>query len=516
MKSTKMNHNSHIEHIDFHTEYSLSKLCNLLMFPNVSMWCKKSILLNNNIFSYILLFILCFQFIKGQNKTLDLQQCIDISIHNNLNLKMADVNLGIAKNNALQSQAQALPSINAGGTHVYQYGRTIDRYTNTFANTNVLSQNFYLTAQWTVWSGLSQYHTIQSNKMNLLSAKENLEQQKNDLMLNVATAYINVLLSEDILKVNQAQLAITKQQFDRTKILVNEGSAAISALKDVEAQMANDELNVITAKNNLELNLLTLKQILNINPQENFEIIKPEITINTDILNQYTAEDIYNIALKTQPSVKRFEYQLKANENILKANRGRRSPTLSISASLATGYSGLAKRIIGYQTKTDTLGNIPGFGPLVYSQQVPVLEKTPFMQQYKDNFNQTLGFNLNIPLFNGLSTHTSIQNAKLNVLNAKYNFDLNAQNLYKTIVQAYTNAQTALQKYQATQHAYEAAKISYEINEKKYQEGAVSYFDYSTSKNRFTSAELNMLQAKYDLFFKIKILEFYAGKPLKF
>ncbi len=454
--------------------------------------------------------------IKSQTNTLNLQQCIDIALQNNLSLKMSDVSLNVAKNNLLQSKAQALPSLNGGAMHLYQYGKTIDRYTNTFANTQVLSQNFYLSAQWTIWAGLSQYNTIQSNKMNMLSARENLIQQKNDLILQVATAYVNVLLSEDILKVNQSQYDITKQQYERTKILVEQGSLAVSNLKDIEAQLANDELNLITAKNNLNLSKLAMKQILNVPSQQEIDIIKPEINTSVDILTQYTPEDIYNAALKTQASVKSREYQLKANEYLLKANRGRRGPTLSISASLATGYSGLAQRVIGYQTQIDTLGTIPGYGPLVYSQQIPLLEKTPFMQQYKDNFNQSLGFNLNIPLFNGLNTHTAIQNSKLNVLNAKYNYDLNNQNLYKTIVEAYANAKAAFQKYQATIKSYEAAKLSHDINENKYQQGAVSFFDYSTAKNRFVASELNMLQAKYDLFFKIKVLEFYMGKPLNF
>ncbi len=464
----------------------------------------------------ILLFVSPYFLLIGQSHSLNLQQCIDIAIQNNLNIKMSEINVKLAQNNALQSQAQTLPSLNAGANHLYQYGRTIDRYTNTFANTQVLSQNFFLSVQWTIWSGLSQHNTVLSNKMNALSSQELLNQQKNDLILNVATAYINVLLSQDILQVNQAQYEITKQQYDRTKILVEQGSVAPSNLKDIEAQLANDELNVINAKNNYEVNLLALKQILNLPSDKDIEIVRPEVNINADILNQYTADDIFKMAVNTQPSVKSKEYQLKANEYLLKANRGRRSPTLSISTSLATGYSGLARRIIGYQTRTDTLGNIPGLGPLVYSQQVPILEKTPFLQQYKDNFNQTLGFNLTIPLFNGLSTHTAIKNAQLNVLSAKYDMELNHQNLYKTIVQAYQNAKAALHKYEASIKSFNAAQTSYEVNESKYQQGAISFFEYATAKNRKVSAELNLMQAKYDLFFKLKILEFYAGKSINF
>ncbi len=461
--------------------------------------------------------ILTYGVLNAQTTTVyNLQQCIDIAVQNNINLKMSEVSADITKNNTLQSKAQALPSLNAGGNHIYQYGRTIDRYTNTFANTQVLSQNFYLTAQWTIWAGLTQYHTIQSNKMNLLSAKENVNQQKNDLIVNVATAYINVLLSEDVLTVNKTQYAITQQQYERTKILVEQGSSAISALKDIEAQLANDEVNVITAQNNYDMNLLALKQIMNINPEQDIKIVKPDISIQSDVITQYSVDDVYKIAQKTQPMVKKAEYNILANEYLLKANRGKISPTFNVSASLATGYSGLAKRVIGYQSRTDTLGTIPGYGPLVYTQQNPILEKTPFMHQYSDNFNKTLGFSLNIPFFNSLMTYTSIQNAKLNILNAKYNFDATNQTLYKTIFQAYTNVKSALQKHQATIKAFDASKISYDANDVKYKSGAVSFFDYSTAKNRLTSAEINMLQAKYDLFFKIKILEFYAGKSFNF
>ncbi|MCX7728177.1 MAG: TolC family protein [Bacteroidia bacterium] len=465
---------------------------------------------------WVLCGLLYFHTALSQNNSLTLQQCIDIAIQNNLNLKISEVNVGVSRNNFTQAQAQSLPNINGTAMHNYQYGRTVDRYTNTFANTNVLSQNFYLSAQWTVWAGLSQYNTIQSNKMHLLSAQESFNQQKNDLMINVATAYVNILLSQDILEVNKKQYEITKQNYDRNKILFEQGSISISALKDIEGQLANEELNVINARNTLELNLLALRQIMNVPANQSLEILKPEITIYSDILSQYTVDDIYNMALKTQPSVKSQEYQLKSYEYMLKASKGKRSPVFNISASLGTGYSGLAKRVIGYQTQMDTLGTIPGFGPLIYNQQVPILEKTPFLQQYKDNFNKVFGFSLNVPIFNGLSVHTSIKNAQLNVLNAKYNYDLNNQNLYKTIAQAYLNAQLALSKYQATQKSFDASKLSYEMNESKYQQGALSFFDYSISKSRYAAAQANLLQAKYDLFFKIKILEFYAGKPLNF
>lgn len=446
----------------------------------------------------------------------DLQQCINYALTHNLTLRQQGVNNEINKNNTIQSKAQVLPTLNAGASHNYNFGQTIDRFTNTFANTQVLSQNFYITSGVVLWSGLSQYNNIKANEYNYLSGVENLKQMQNDISLNVANAYIGVIFSEEILKVSQNQYEITQEQLDRTLKLVNAGASAKSVEYDIRAQLANEAVNVTTADNNYQISLLTLRQLMNLDSISNFTIVRPEINVQDNQLLQNNIQGVYEEGLKTQPSIKRGEYAILSADRNLRANKGRISPTLSFNASMGTGTSGLARDILGFNYGYYVSG-ITATGDSVYSPQAEaVTRKTPFSEQFKNNVNQSLGFTLTIPLFNGLQTHTAIKNAKLNTLNARFTQDLAKQNLYKNIAQAYANAKAALDKYNATKSSVEAASESFKYAQQKFNAGVISAFDFSTSKNRLYAAESSLLQAKYDYVFKLKVLDYYQGKPLGF
>ena len=437
----------------------------------------------------------------------DLQQCINYALTHNLTLRQQGVTNEINKNNVTQSKAQVLPTLNAGVSHNYNFGQTIDRFTNTFANTQVLSQNFFISSGVVLWSGLSQYNTIKANEYNYLSGVENLKQLQNDISLNVANAYIGVIFSEEILKISQNQYLVTQEQLDRTLKLVNAGAVAKSVEYDIRAQLANEAVNVTTADNNYQISLLNLRQLMNLDSLGNFNIVRPEINMQENQLLQNNIQGVYEEGLKTQPSIKRGEYAILSAEKNLAANRGRISPTLSFNASMGTGTSGLAKDILGYNYRLYTSG-ITSRGDSVYSPQVEAItRKTPLNEQFKNNINQSIGFSLTIPLFNGLQTHTAIKNAKLSALNAQFSQDLAKQNLYKNIAQAYANAKASLDKYNATKLSVDAANESFKYAQQKFNAGVISAFDFSTSKNRLYAAESNLLQAKYDYVFKLKVLD---------
>lgn len=445
----------------------------------------------------------------------DLQQCIDYAVKHNLGLKQSSINNEANKNTTDQSKAVVLPSLNAGVSHVYNFGQTIDRFTNTFANTEVLSQNFFLSSSVVLWSGLSQYNGIKANEYNYLSGIEKLKQQQNDLSLSVANAYIGVIFSDEILKISTNQFAITKEQLDRTQKLVEAGALAKSVEYDIKAQLASDEVNVTTAENNYQLSLLSLKQLMNFDSVTNFSIQRPEINLQEEVPLENNISAIYETGLRNQPSIKGGEYSILSADKNLAASRGRRSPTLTFNASLGTGTSGLAKRETGdFYYLTQSLQT--SFGPVTYQTQVPILEKTPLAEQFKSNTNKSLGFTLSVPIFNGLQTHTAVKNAKLNILNARISQDLNKQNLYKNIVQAAANAKAALNKYKATKLSVEASQESFKYAQQKFNAGAISSFDFNSAKNRLFAAESNLLQAKYDYVFKLKVLDYYQGKPLSF
>lgn len=464
-----------------------------------------------NLFIGLLLFSLGS---KAQSEW-NLQQCVDYALKHNIMLQQAELNNQINKNNALQSKAGILPSLNAGAAHTYNFGRTIDRYTNTFANTQVLSQNFYISSNLVLWSGLSQWNNIKATQYAYLAGSENVKQQRNDLSLNVATAYINVIYCNELLTIAKSQFDITKQQLEQTEKLANAGTLAKSAVFDVKAQLATEEVNVTTADNNYQIAMLSLKQLMNLDSVNNFNILKPDVEVQSESLLSNSVQNIYETALKNQPSIKGAEYNLLMSEKYLAAAKGRVSPTISLNGSIGTGYSGLAKDVVGYNNVTDTLGYI-GTTPFTYVRQDPIFKDTPFNDQFSNNVNKSIGFTLTVPLFNGLQTYTSVKNAKINAINAKLNQDLAEQNLYKLIAQAFANARAALNKYVASKSSVEASEQSFYLAQQKFNVGAISSFDFNTTKTRLLTAQSNLLQSKFDYLFKLKVLDFYQGKALSF
>lgn len=474
---------------------------------------------------YTILFLGIAQLSIAQSSVWDLQQCVDYAQKNNISLKQSEINAKMNKNNATQSEASILPTINAGAQHTYNFGRTIDRYTNTFANTQVLSQNFYLSSNVVLWSGLAQYNNIKANQYKYLSSAETYLQQRNDLALNVATAYINVIFSDEILQISKAQYKITQEQLERTQKLADAGTLAKSAVYDLKAQLANEEVNVTSSDNNYQIAMLTLKQLLNLDSMNNFNISKPNVDVLNNELASLSVQNIYESALKNQHSIKSANYNLLSAEKNLAVAKGRVSPTLSATGTIGTGTSGLDKNIDAVnflgpeQTSYYVADPSDPSNPLapIYQPKVEVItSKKPFADQFKDNVNKSLGFTLSVPIFNGLQTITGVKNAKLATLSAQYSQDLTEQNLYKTIAQAFANARAALNKYNANKASVDASEQSFFYAQQKYNVGAISTFDYNNAKTRLQNAQGNLVQAKYDYVFKIKVLDYYQGKELKF
>lgn len=465
-------------------------------------------------FKHFLIFIASIGILSAQNNW-DLKSCIDYAVKHNIQLKQAQINNEISKNNFDQTRASVLPSLNLGAAHTYNFGKTIDRFTNTFANTQVLSQNFFMSSNVVLFSGFAQYNNIKANEYNYLSSKESIKQQQNDLTLNLVNMYLNVIFTDELTIIAKNQFNITKEQLERTQKLVDAGSVAKSVQYDIEAQLANEQVNVTNAENNYQIALLSLKQLMNLDSLNSFSISKPSIDVEAQPILNMSVQSIYETALKNQPNIKATEYSFMSSEKALAAARGRRSPTISMNGSLGTGTSGLAKvvkgyNIVGFDTTAITTG-----GQYVLSPRTELItEKKPFADQFKDNVNKSFGFTLSVPLFNGLQTHTSVKNAKLSLLNARYSQDLTKQNLYKNIAQAYASAQAALSKYMANKKSVEASEASFKFADQKFNVGAISAFDYNTAKNRLLNAQSNLLQSKYEYILRLKVLDFYQGKDL--
>ncbi|MBI2270131.1 MAG: TolC family protein [Bacteroidetes bacterium] len=450
-----------------------------------------------------------------------LQQCIEYALKTNIQLKQTQLNAELSKVNLLQTEAGALPSVNGMMQHTYNYGRTIDQYTNTFANSTVLSQNLYVSGSLNLFNGLQRYNTIRQNQYNYLANKFDIEKNRNDISLNVAGAYLQILFNQELLAVANNQLEITIKQLDRTQKLFDAGTLAKGSLLDMQAQQATDELTLANARNQLDLAYLSLIQLLNLDSVNGFEIQKPELVLPLENLLINSPSQIFNQAVKNLPEVKSAELKLLGAERGVSAAKGAISPQLSLNATYGTGYSGLSKSVTSYGISgvdtigyTNVFGSTTTFQPVFAPHVVPVFENNSFSKQYRDNVNQTLGFRLTVPLFNGLQTHSSISRARISKMNADLALEQTKQQLQKSIQQAYADANAGLKKYIASKKAVEANEESFKYSEQKYNVGALNVFDYNLAKTKLAKAKSDLVQAKYDFVFRSKVLDFYQGKPL--
>jgi outer membrane protein len=424
--------------------------------------------------------------IFSQQKVWSLEECIRYAIDNNIQIKQQVVQTEIQKNSLDLAKLKLLPSVNGQASHNYSFGRALDQNTYQFYNQTLLSDYFYLGGSAPVFNGLQNYNSIQKNKYAVLAGNEDLQNIKDNVGLNVALAYLQILLNKELVTANENQLNITLQQIEKTKKLVDAGSVAKGNLLQIEAQASQEELSLITVKNQLETSYLNITQLLELKTPGGFEVVVPEITVDPNSIIAGNIDEIYQIAEKNRPEIKSSEMMLKASEYDLKISQGARSPQLSLNYSLNTRYT--------------YISNFPS--------------NSSFSNQIKNNNNEGIGLTLSIPILNGWQVNKSISNSKLNVENSKYSLEGTRKQLYKNIQQAYTDAVAALKKYNSSIKAVTSTEESFRYTEQKFNVGMVTSVDYNAAKSQLLNSQSDMAQAKYEFVFKTKVLDFYKGMPL--
>ena len=466
-----------------------------------------------NIFVFCFLSFLFSEGISQQVWTLE--KCILYAQENNIRLKQQELDTRFMKNNLFKSKMDLLPDINASASQNYSYGRALDETTYEFTeNQEVASTNVNLNSRVTLFNGLQQYNTIRQEEFNFLSGLQRLEQSKNNLSLNIASAYLQILFSTELLEVAENQLVVTNLQVDRTSKLVEAGSLPRGSLYEIQSQAAAEEVQIINARNQLEIDYLSLTQLLDLDTLDSFAIYMPEFGDIVDDEIIYTVREIYETALTVLPEIKAAEYNLMSAEKGLVIARGGRYPSLYMGVSFGTGYSDIRQRVISTEEITLPVGQTINGVPVTTTSQVPVFDNYPFTDQFSDNASTVISFSLNVPILNGWFVNNAVSNSKLNVLNEIYELENTEKDLYKEIQQAYADALGARKKYVASTKALQAMRESFNYTEQKYEVGLVNGFDYNAAKNQLTRTESDLLQAKYDYIFRIKILDYYRGIPL--
>ncbi|PKP05091.1 MAG: hypothetical protein CVU11_01460 [Bacteroidetes bacterium HGW-Bacteroidetes-6] len=467
----------------------------------------------------IAIFLLSAFWGYGQ-KQWSLEECIVYARENNLSLKLQQLNVQLAELSVFRSKAALLPGISAGATHNYNYGRTVDMYTNQFATDRVQSNNFYLSGNVTVFNGFRLINSWKQSELEAEAARLDAVQATQDISLSIATAYLQVLYSLELVNNAQNQLNVTQLQLERTRKLQVAGAVSRGNLLSIEAQAASEESQLVNAENQLSIAYLTLAQMLDLDDVASFQIVVPEIMMpDTAAFLLQNPNDIYRFAESNQPGVQSAEIKIESAEKSLDIARAGRYPSLSLSGSWGSGYSGASRRVTGinmdgYDTTGFTSESINEY--VLSPSWSYSYETIPFADQIKDNVNKSIGLTLSVPLFNRFNTSTAIKQAKINVEMAKIGFEQEKRNLQKTIQQAYNDAAGALKRYQAAKKQADALREAFKYMDERFNVGAANPVEYSDSKNKLITAESDMLQARYEFIFRSKILDYYLGKEITF
>jgi len=448
----------------------------------------------------IMLFVFHPEGYGQEKKNWTLQDCVSYAYENNIRIKQQGLNTDFDENTLKQSKISLAPSLNAGVSHSYTQGRSLNEATYLYTTQDQQASNFNINSSVTLFNGLQQKNTIKQNEYNLFASIQDVEKLKNDISVSIALAYLQILLNKELLEVTNNQMEVTNQQIIRTGKLVDAGSLPEGNLLEINAQAAREEMQFISNQNQLDISYLTLTQILDLDSTGGFDIEVPDLSSMIDEEYIISPVDlVFREALNIMPEVMGAEFRLKSSEQDLKIAKGARSPRFFLNGSWGTVYSDARSRIF-----LD-----PGTGDI--SQ-----EFYPFWDQLDDSRNWGVTLGMSIPIFNGWMVNTGISNAKLNIENFKYELK-NTQNLlYKEIQQAYADASAALKKFRASEKAVASMEEAFRYTEHKFNVGLLNSVDYSTSKNQLTQAQSELLQAKYEYVFYINVLEFYKGKPIEF
>lgn len=429
-------------------------------------------------------------------QTWTLKQCIAHAIEHNIGIKQRE-------NACLQQQLQLsnarnsrLPSLDASAGQNFSFGRGLTS-DNTYTNTNTSSTSFSIGTGIPLFTGMRIPNTIKLSRLNLEAATADLEKARNDISIQVAQAYVEILYAMEIADVAHRQTSIDSMQVERLKAMLDAGKASETEYAQQKAALAQSMYTATQAENNRQLALLTLSQLLELPSPENFTIARPDTESRNMTAADGTAsgamtvlpspEAIYAEAEKTKPEIQAEMLRLKGTEYSIAIARAALMPQLSLSAGLGTNYYNTS----GFKTE-------------------------PFSTQIKNNFSQYIGLNLNIPIFNRFQTRNSIRSAKLDRETQTLQLDNTRKALYKEIQQVYYNATAAQSKFNSSRSAVKSSEAAFILMTAKYENGKATMTEFNEAKNNYMKAQSDMTQARYEYMFRTALLDFYRGRELNF
>ena len=446
--------------------------------------------MKNSITIILLLFAVTFS--SAQVRKWTLEECVEYAVENNLTVEQFELDLENAKIDKSDAVGNLLPSLNGNASGSSNTGFSINPTNNLPTNSTANNVNISATSSITLFDGLRNINQLNRAKMNAIANQYRLDNLKDDIRLNVANAYLQVVSNKEQLKTFRAQYAVTEQDLKRTKELVESGVVPRGDLLEIEATAANQEQQIINGESLVLISKVNLAQLLQITDYENFDIAEEEFDIPPSDILDNSPKVIFDKALGFRNDIKFSESNVELAEQDLKIAKGAYLPTLSAFFQYGTRYSDVTQ--------------IPDGNGGVY---------TPGLTDQLWIFDGiSYGAQLNIPIFNGWSTRNNVMRSKISLEKAKLQLEQDKLDLENTIQQAYVDVNTFEKAYAAAVKTLEARTLSYQYAKERYDVGLMNAFDFSQAQARVENAQADVIRTKYDYIFRLKILEFYFGIPI--
>ena len=477
----------------------------------------------------ITLFFISFSFFfvgLSAQESWSLEKCVQYAQQNSLTIKQAQYGIKNAELTAKQSKYNRLPSVNGSVGAGYQFGRTIDPTTNSFNNESIGYNSYSLNAGVTLYDGNRINNTIKQSKVDLQAANLDAQASVNDISLFVASAYLSILLAEEQLENAQNRRALSQEQLQQTEKLIEAGTLPVNDKLDFIAQIALDEQAIIVAQNLVTSNYLNLKQLMELDPNTEISVVKPDVPVPTDARPEdFTLNQVYTAALGTQPQVQASDLRIQSAKFGESLAKGNLLPTVSLFGGLSTNYSSVGKDFLNPNTENAVQVLDPVGTPLVvngaevivqqYLTEGIVFPNKSFGDQINENFGQNIGISVQIPIYNNHFNRISMERARVNALNAEVTSQQVRQTLKTDVQRSIADARAAKESYGASQRSVEAAEAAFDNAQKRFDLGVINTLEFSTARNNYDRAQVELIRAKYQYIFNLKIVDFYLGKELK-
>lgn len=433
----------------------------------------------------------------AQSKKWTIEECVNYALEHNISVKNTELDGQLATIEKSDARGNFLPSVNANASHSWNIGLNQNITTGLLENQTTQFTSAGLNANVDIYKGLQNQNRYRRSALGVIATQYQLTKMKDDVSLNVANAFLQILFNKENIKVQKELLGNNEKQFQRTSELVNAGSVPRGDLLDIKATVADSKQKVIAAENALLISKLSLAQLLQLDDFQNFDIADEQYDAKQSEVMFQTPDAIYKKALEERVEVKIAKTNMEIAERDIKIARGAYQPTLQ-------GFYSFNTRI--------SYANVPVFDSI--GRVIGTRNADPIFNQFSDNKGHNFGMQLTVPILNGFAIRNNVARSKVAAERAKIALSQSQLDLERNVYTAFTDANGAFNSYESAVTALEARQSAFNYAKERYDVGMMNAFDFNQAQTLYANAQSEVLRTKYDYIFRTKIVEFYFGIPI--